>query len=437
MKLLDEVLKKISPSPKEEKEIEEIVKEIKDKIDREKPKEAEAMLVGSVAKGTYLKNELDIDFFILFPLNYTKEEMEKIVISIGKKILKEYKLQYAEHPYIRGTYKGYTIDLVPCYKIKSIEEKMSAVDRTPFHTEYIKRNFDEKLKNEARLLKQFLKGIGCYGAEAKIEGFSGYLAELLVLKYGSFLEVLENARNWKGKVILSLNKAEKEFEEDFVFVDPIDASRNVAAALSKEKLKLFIFASKQFLKSPKMEFFFPKEVKILDREEIEVKIKNFVGICFKKPDIIDDILYPQLRKAAKSLENLLENYDFEVLDKFWYANEEAFFGVKLKSVIIDETKLHMGPPLHEKKHVKAFIEKWKKSEIVIGEPFEKNGRMWVKIRRSYNNALELIKSKMEELNFGKNLNELKKEMKVCDNTYLSKFRKFWSEYLSNKYPWER
>jgi tRNA nucleotidyltransferase (CCA-adding enzyme) len=36
-----------------------------------------------------------------------------------------------------------------------------------------------------------MKGTGVYGAEAKVEGFSGYLTELLVINYGSFPKALE------------------------------------------------------------------------------------------------------------------------------------------------------------------------------------------------------------------------------------------------------
>ena len=31
-----------------------------------------------------------------------------------------------------------------------------------------------------------MQGIGVYGAEIKVGGFSGYLCELLVMKYGGF-----------------------------------------------------------------------------------------------------------------------------------------------------------------------------------------------------------------------------------------------------------
>jgi tRNA nucleotidyltransferase (CCA-adding enzyme) len=44
---------------------------------------------------------------------------------------------------------------------------------------------------EVRLLKKFMKGTGVYGAEIKIGGFSGYLCELLILKYRSFAQTIE------------------------------------------------------------------------------------------------------------------------------------------------------------------------------------------------------------------------------------------------------
>ncbi len=435
--VLKKVLEKIVPSKEEEKELKKVIGEIEEKIKERKPEEAEVMLVGSVAKGTYLKNSLDVDFFILFPQKYKKEEMAKIVINMGKEILQEWEVQYAEHPYIRGKYKGYEIEFVPCYKIKDASQKMSAVDRTPFHTEYVKKNLKEEMKNEVRLLKQFLKGIGCYGAEAKIEGFSGYLTELLILKYGNFLNVLKESQNWKGKTILSLNGGEKEFEEEFVFIDPVDPSRNVAAALSKEKLELFKLASKEFLKNPRIEFFFPNPPPLLSEEELKIKLRNFVGIYFKKPKLPDDIIYPQLRKAALNLENLLRQYDFKVKRKAWYANDEAFVALELEKKELEEIKLHMGPPLHEKKHVEAFMKKWKNNKMAVEEPFIKDGRLWVKIRRKYTDALHLIKDLLHQVNLGKNLNEIKDEIKICNGVELIKFREFWSEFFCDKYPWER
>ena len=151
------------------------------------------------------------------------------------------------------------------------------------------------------------------------------------------------SQNWKGKTILSLNGGEREFEEEFVFIDPVDPSRNVAAALSKEKLEFFKLASKEFLKNPKIEFFFPNPPPSLSKEELKAKLKNFVGIYFKKPKLPDDIIYPQLKKAALNLENLLKQYDFEVKSILQVIGEY----IKNRKIILDPSRNQKIVTLHD------------------------------------------------------------------------------------------
>jgi len=435
--ILGEVLEKIVPSPHEREEIRKVVEEIKNEIDKRKPADSESMLVGSVAKDTYLRNSLDIDFFILFPPYYEKEEAGRICISIGKDILDNSIVQYAEHPYIRGYYMGYRVDVVPCYKVEDVSKKISAVDRTPFHTKYIKKHLKEEMKNEVRLLKQFLKGIGCYGAEARVEGFSGYLTELLILKFGTFINVLEESQRWKKRVVLSLDGIENEFKERFVFVDPVDPSRNVAAALSEEKLEEFIYASREFLKKPSINFFFPNPPPTIDEKTLKRKLAGFIGVYSTKPSLPDDILYPQLKKGATNIATLMEEYDFDVLRKAWYANSHFFIAVEVEKMEIDEIKLHMGPPVNEKIHAEAFIKKWSDNPKTVEGPFIKDNRLWVKIKRDYTSAMELLKDKINEINLGKNLNEMKGEMKICNEEELMKFKEYWNEFFCEKKPWER
>ena len=173
-KIEKEVIKKITPTDDYRKKLDKNLKEIRKNIKKEIKKiklPLDILLVGSIAKDTYLVNNMDIDFFISFPKNFEKEKIAEISLFIGKKLLTDTEESYAEHPYIRGYYKEYYVEIVPCYKIEKASQKLSAVDRTPLHTEYVKKNLKEKQKKEVRLFKQFLKGIGCYGAEAQIQGF--------------------------------------------------------------------------------------------------------------------------------------------------------------------------------------------------------------------------------------------------------------------------
>ncbi len=449
-----EVLDRTVPSASERKKIMKAVGELRAGISGEmeaRGVEAEVMLVGSIAKGTYLKDSLDIDLFVLFDTDYSKDEIKEHTLGAGKKILKEWRIQYAEHPYIRGMYGGYKVDIVPCYKVDRPSGKMSAVDRTPFHTEYIRNNL--KNRNEVRLLKQFLKGIGCYGAEIKVRGFSGYLAELLIIRYGSFDSVLENSRKWKGKVVLSLtggggaggagggaegNASGESFPEDFVFIDPVDPSRNVAAALSPERLDFFRFAAGEYIRKPKIEFFFPNEVKPWPLEKIREQLENFIGICVPRPDVIDDILYSQVRKAAGSLEAMYRNHGFNPVESAYHVNEEIMIFVNLAEKEIPEKKIHMGPPEGAQEHVKAFISRWEGNGDTITPPYKKDGRWWVEIKREYVDARSLLEHGIEEMNLGKNLNELKDKARICEDGDFVKeeHASFWTAHLSGKNPWE-
>ncbi len=106
-----------------------------------------------------------------------------------------------------GFIEGFDVDFVPCYTIKNAEELKSAVDRTILHTEYVKKNLKPEQRNEVLLLKKFMESIHTYGAEFKVGGFSGYLCELLIINYGTFIEVLEAAsEKWRPKTVIDIEK---------------------------------------------------------------------------------------------------------------------------------------------------------------------------------------------------------------------------------------
>ena len=62
-------------------------------------------------------------------------------------------------------------------------------------------------EKEVRLLKRFMKMVGTYGSEFKVGGFSGYLCELMIIRYGSFLKVLKGVfDHWKPGYQIDLGK---------------------------------------------------------------------------------------------------------------------------------------------------------------------------------------------------------------------------------------
>src|SRR5438094_723644 len=186
--------------------------------------EDKLFVAGSVAKGTHLTGT-EIDVFVACPPDLPRADLEERGLALGK-ILEKGTHRYAEHPYTRGWYGGFEVEIVPCYRITDATQRMSAVDRTPLHVDYVLGRVKEGQTDEIRLLKAWAEGIGVYGAEAKILGFSGYLCELLVLKNGTFRGVLEASLSWRPGIVLELDRAPaRTFPEPLTLVDHVYPNR--------------------------------------------------------------------------------------------------------------------------------------------------------------------------------------------------------------------
>jgi len=444
MNLEERVLDKIAPTEEEERTIHEMVEELRAKMHNESAAynlTVDVKLVGSIAKGTYLRGSLDIDMFILYPPSMSRENIKRFTLNIGKTVLKNWIVQYAEHPYIRGKYGPYDVDIVPCYNVRDTMHMQSAVDRTPFHTDFIKEHLTIKQRNQVRLLKQFLKGIGCYGAKVSVQGFSGYLAELLVLNYTDFYGVLNSALEWSGEEIIALEESSQRetFDESFVFIDPVDPSRNVAAALSEKKRQLFVQAAEAYSKIPDIRFFFPQQITPWPLEDIASKLNNIIGIELPHPNVIDDIVYSQAIKGVKNLAGLFREYEFHVRDTPVHVNTHILLTVSLNSLELSSTTIHRGPLIQQQEHSDAFIKKWQKNDRVVCEPFIKKQRWWVEIERPYTSARKLLKENLFDVNLGNHLNKLKDQVKILSGKQLanSRYATFWTDYLSKTPPWQR
>ncbi|MCX6695221.1 MAG: CCA tRNA nucleotidyltransferase [Candidatus Altiarchaeota archaeon] len=418
-KLLNEVLNEITPTKEEGKKDLKVVKEVTTLLKQYK---VNPILVGSIEKGTDLHGNKDIDIFIQFKQNVPREEMERKALEIGKSVFKKlkgtYEIDYAEHPYVKGKYGSYVIEIVPCYTGKTI---MSSVDRTPFHTKYVKKKIrgNPKLGGEIRLLKKFMKAQNVYGAEAKTEGFSGYLTELLAIKYGSFLEVLKAATKWSMPEVIDAEclwddpASLKHYftQASLIVIDPVDKNRNVAAAVCKEKLAEFVVAADKFLKSPAKEFFFPKEIKVKSMKELKEAITSretkLIAVVLKHKKLNENTLYGQLKKTLNSLKEDIERKEFKVFKASYWTNEKdtSILLYEMEVWDLPEIKQHKGPPIDvDPINQEKFTEKYKKDK-----PYIKDGRWVVETKRQDTDATKLIKNLTNKRDgYGKNLRQAEK-----------------------------
>jgi len=441
MKIEAEVLARIRPTKQQDKKVAAAVEALTEKVRAEAKNHSiliEPVLVGSVAKGTHMKDP-DIDLFMLFPESTTLDKLKEVGLDIGRRILGG-REHYAQHPYVRGEFGGFEVDLVPAYKIRDTRSKMSAVDRTPFHTEFVKRSLDPVQLDEVRLLKRFMKGIGCYGAEAKVQGFSGYLCELLIIRFGSFREALKAASAWKvGEALELPEHPGSEFPEPLTFIDPVDPSRNVSSAVAVETLLRFVHASREYLAGPEMRFFFPNPLVVWDATTLhmaaEDRLANVIAVTFPKLDLIDDVSYPQLRKSLSSVAALLERHDFEVEKTSVHVDDESHLLVELAVMTLPKERKHRGPPVNSENSAE-FLAKWQ--TLGVSKPYVEDGRWYVMVKRKYLRGDDLVRDGLKDLTLGKDVRkagdiEVHSGGSLLEERHLNAL----THHFDERMPWQR
>lgn len=442
MSLENEVLLRIIPTEEQKRRVaaatRQLVVSVRKEVERMEL-DLKVILVGSVAKDTYLYKP-DIDVFVAFPPNTDRGDLEAIGLYLGKRILGG-EQRYAEHPYIHGVWQGFEVDLVPCYDLKKAEDLQSAVDRTPFHTQYIKDHLLEEQRDQVRLLKQFMKGIGVYGAEAKVQGFSGYLVELLILKYGDFCSVMKQAIAWrKGETLFLEGRPTARFSTPLVFFDPVDPKRNVSSALSLASHSRFVFACQEYLHEPRLSFFFPRPRRAWTAKRIEREVKRrgtaLIAVRMHRPDLIDDNLYPQIRKTLEGAEALLEAQEFCVVDKaFHLEGQRITLLYELMTECLPKGKKHLGPPVWIPNSTE-FLEKWKGK--AISGPFIEGDRWVAQVPRKHVQATKMLRKEMRSAAIGADLKPLKGlEILDHDSVLHSDMRTEITELLDKTWPWDR
>ncbi|MDD4250635.1 MAG: CCA tRNA nucleotidyltransferase [Candidatus ainarchaeum sp.] len=446
-KIYDKVLKKIVPTKKELQDEKKLFIEINDKIKKMSGKHSYLEWCGSSARNTNLRNDQDLDLFLMFNKELTEKELEKEGLRIGKNIFKghDWEKAYSQHPYIRGTIKGFDVEIVPGYIVKSGAEKKSAVDRTPFHNKYLLKNLKENQKNEVRLLKQFLKGIGAYGADLKNCSLPGYGVELIILKYSNFEKALKKISDWKiGEIIKFENEKITKFEHPLIIIDPVDPKRNVASALSNEQFERIKFASKKFLENPSINFFFPTKIKPWNKKHVKAMLekKELIGVKFDFPkNILEDLVWGQLRRFLKKNSNTLKQTGFEILrEKMWSNSKEVWFIFELNTLNLQKSKKIIGPKVNDNENVEKFLQNKK---ILSGPRIEEN-RIIIEIERKETNVIKILKNylKTEKKKETIAIKRALKNYKILTEKdllkeYKGEFKTFFTNYLEGKERFER
>ena len=318
--------------------------------------------VGSTARGTWLPGTRDIDIFIVLPRDSPTqpEEVVNAVIEAAASQGIQFKLRYAAHPFATLLVLGFEVDVVPAYEYSPGQRPRTPADRSVAHNEYLARRLTPQLAADVRVAKAFMRAVGVYGAEIAVEGFSGYLTELLVIHHGGFAGLIEAASRWRphrvfidpeGHYADPAEAARRFGRPPMIVVDPVDPARNAAAAVSLQSLSRFILAAKALLRNPTPEVFRPSAP--------GGEAPSFLFLLFEHSGEPPDIAWGRFKRAARIIASKLEECGFAVADYAVFSDEERHFLIvyALEALDLPPAQIHVGPPAYSDDAL-AFAEKY-------------------------------------------------------------------------------
>ncbi|MBT3836555.1 CCA tRNA nucleotidyltransferase [Candidatus Woesearchaeota archaeon] len=372
---MKEILKRIKPKKEEIVEFQKITEEFLKKLNK-KLKNAEVVLGGSGAKGTWLTKNHDIDCFARFDYDecsHKTMELSDMLEEGLKKAFPKIKIKrvHGSRDYFQLLYKDFEFEVVPVLKIRTLKEALNITDISPLHADWVNKH-TKKLKDEILLAKQFFKAQKLYGAESHIGGFSGYTLEILMIHYGSFENLLKAAEKWKEGMVVDVEKhypkkdalfnLNKSKHSILTLIDPIDKCRNALAALTKEKFLLTKKVARQYLKNHDVSFF---ERKPFDIQKLQKQAKKN-HLLLLKVDPLEgkaDVVGMKIIKVHDHLVRKLQDYDIVKSGWEWDKGEQGWIYAILGKNELPKIEERVGPPTHLKEAVHAFKKKHKKTSV--------------------------------------------------------------------------
>jgi len=391
IRILDAVAASLAPDESILAEVDGFVRRLNARI-RKAKLQAEAMAGGSVAKGTFLKGDYDVDIFVRFEQQYLDQDLSALLARLLEPWKPERIHGSRDYFQIRNEL---VFEVVPVLKVEHPSQAVNVTDMSPLHVSWVLQH--KKHREGIRLAKAFCKAAHAYGAESYIKGFSGHVLDILVIYYKGFIPLLRASLKWKRQEVVDINKAHggKALQRlnrakisPLIVIDPLLPERNAAAALSQEKIALFQAAARGFLRKPDVEYFTTKELTIGDvREKARDRKLLILQVAPKKGK--RDVVGSKLLKAFEHVRIHLLNNDFTLLDAGWSWGKETFFYYILKKETLPQEEERIGPPVRLKKNAEEFRAKYQKT-------FVRGSRIFAKMRRKYRRPEELLRDMCDD-----------------------------------------
>ncbi len=339
-KLIQKVYKSFVPSINEKKRMDRTAEDFISLLRKnasEKSVSVDFRFSGSYAKGTWVRNESDIDILAVF----NKESEIKNLDSV---IPGNFIETFGTRKYFRGHFRGVEIEVVPVVKFSDKKEVENSIDLSVLHADYINSVLSDEQKKDVIMLKALCKAGNCYGSETYMHGFSGYAIEVMISKFKNIVNLIEQVETWKPGISIGDNKSKSNYP--IFLADPTNPSRNICASVSLENLSKFIFLLKLLKTKPSTKLFVKKDLS----SEIKLQQKKRGTRLFifttKIKEPRDMFLSKYVKSAGKLIDELKRN-DINIYSiDFEYHKDNVKMFLQIANFPRTKTRLVYGPNVY-------------------------------------------------------------------------------------------
>jgi len=267
------------------------------------PLQAKLVDVGSTAKGTWLRDQSDIDIYVISEDKNRAYELVKETFPNGH----DKKGQLLIWNFILN---GFDVDLVLAVKGIKREDTMQ-------HTRFFKEHLSKRQINEVRKAKAYLRTRGVYGAE--IGGIVGIAIEELIRQFKTFKKVCEAfTRSAMRPTIQDPTMTER---------------RDLLACINNQRYKQLIQAFSDYLSNPRFKY------QPMTTQEFTNEYPKHCTMMFKRK--YDKSLdYQTLTSIADKAKRILKQLDPEATADFdTYVDSETIVMVhRVRPLELPETR---------------------------------------------------------------------------------------------------
>ncbi|EQD39352.1 tRNA CCA-pyrophosphorylase [mine drainage metagenome] len=164
-----------------------------------------------------------------------------------------------------------------------------------------------------------------------------------------------------------------------------------------------------FIKNPSTDYF--------GLEPIQVPAENvnrgtkFYLIKFKRPDIVDDIIFPQVQKMINSIIRNAQIKGFRILNSEHYIGGNGEYVevlLELEKDLLPNVIIHTGPPV-DLENVLIFMEKYSRMKTLRG-PYVNGDRLYVELPNDKREFIQNLREDIRSIDLGKHINKIKQNM---------------------------